>query len=151
MEEGVGVSEVPNTTAIAERVRTALEECMDGDLPGFSKAEVGLDRILVFGSYARGGALKGESDLDILLTLELSEAAPKTVATTYVQDCMLDQRKGFIEGFEEWFDGVDIIALDAEEAKIDIMDAFGDRLSGRREPTPTHFYDLERSEQTTLA
>lgn len=63
-----------------------------------------LREIIVFGSYGRGGATKGESDLDIFIDAEGENPEP-------VSFCMVNSRDKFRidRNFEEWFDDYDVV------------------------------------------
>lgn len=109
---------------------------------------VELNRILIFGSYGRGWAVKGESDLDIIIDYHFHGERAKTFVRGELEQCMVTRPDSVLDGLREWFDGVDVIPAPHDEIEEYLTQAF------RYPPTVGDHqfsaYDLSARETVTL-
>ena len=101
-----GLTDVPDHELLLSNINDVVGECQQEH-----GGNVQLDDAYVFGSYARGIARKGVSDLDILAVLsnpDGDELQPKFDSLrTLITFCLNDHEDTITAGFEEWFSGAD--------------------------------------------
>lgn len=162
MEDGIGIEDVPRLDELERNVDAVLSECTASrELPDFVFEVVDnpvlerldevleVERVLVFGSFAHGTALRGESDLDLLMTVNLTEDS--TFARSHVEDCLQRNHAEMIAGFESWFSGIDVIVVDDEDAGQAVMETFADPFSDlEKGPVPTRGYNLRTREHEPI-
>lgn len=161
MREGVSIEDVEDLGGLLLNIEAALDECLQPrTVPDFAKRgdrspvlerldEVAsVKNIGVFGSFVRGTALRGESDLDLLVTLVITEN-PTFVRST-VEDCLLDRSAELIADHQSWFAGVDVVVVEEGLAREQVRRLFDVAFDDPRIP-PSRVFDLREREFVSLA
>lgn len=107
---------VPSHEAMAE---------VEGPTPVLERLDeaVSIERVLVFGSYARGTALKETSDLDLLITID-AEPDDAMFIRTEIQDCLLDRADAVIGDLDDFFASLDVVVVEEDKAVSQIENQF---------------------------
>lgn len=111
-DEGVWIGDIDGTYKIQRNIRETIEECKgNGVRLEIPHSISGVTPQLVHGSYARGTAIKGESDLDLIIPIKKQRGEVNALLANIINMCMEDNESMLIRGFEEWFSGADIAAV----------------------------------------
>lgn len=73
-----------------------------------------LEDIYIVGSYARGTAKKGESDLDIMIVTNVGKNTKFVHNSADIQNCIGEEWINAPDSMKEWFDGADILRTNHE-------------------------------------
>lgn len=97
----IGIADFPHLGTLERRLKQAFQECDDYDME--------IDEIIIFGSYGRGTATKGVSDLDVFLYIE-PETLNRNENLYEAVSCMEggDMERKVLDGFGDWFAGLDV-------------------------------------------
>lgn len=104
----IGIEDLPDIGTLRSNIATVFNRCKSQ-----TDSDVVLDDIIMFGSYARGVASKGESDLDLMVIVkdkgDGSSEKDVSLDSAQINICMDNMGDNIILGYEDWFNGVDII------------------------------------------
>lgn len=112
-DKGIFITEFPDLDLLEDEIERLYKEAMDtvsfnGDIKN----------IYIFGSYARGTAVKGKSDLDVAVVLENIDFGEKKwgLENIHVAEMLtktLDEESP--QMFSEWFRGYDVLTFTINE------------------------------------
>lgn len=147
MSKNKGIWDIPNIDIIEERIKSISESFIEEH---YDKEKLEIEEVIVFGSFGRGTATYGKSDLDIMITTDSSYSRRDKRYSTmlhYYADHLSSKEIEILSGFENYFSSLDILAYPFMERDIHLMD-----LSERNRNQDVDYlaYSFERGKITTL-
>jgi predicted nucleotidyltransferase len=139
IDEGKSITEQTSErlTELHEKIQAAQEFAQDG-----LGLDVGRPTVYVFGSWARGTALAGQSDLDVVMMYEppdFTEFAQGQIwLTNETREVMRERKSGWMENL---FDGYDIFSIAGRNADTKLNNKFTESRDDRPEGE-TRIYNL---------
>lgn len=122
MDKNKGIWEIPNIDVIEERIKSISDAFIKEH---YDKEKLIIEEIIIFGSFGRGTAIYGKSDLDIMITTDSSYARTDKRYSTmlYYYSDHISSKEGYIlSGFENYFSGLDVLAYPFMERDIQLRD-----------------------------
>jgi hypothetical protein len=143
VRDGVSISDVPNLPGLRENFRESLVRCIDEQ----EDVDIEAERLFVVGSFARGTAEKGSSDLDVVVTfrspggdnLDPQLDAATTAVVVCVQDRLLDPLS---PEQQEWVEGIDVSDTKPRNELLTLERFTVETRENRPDGTP-QVYDLD--------
>lgn len=125
-----GIWEFNQLSELRDRIRSLYRDCRERE--GFTWE---IEDILVVGSYGRGDARKGDSDIDIKIFVD-TRGEDVGAEVLRLDSCIEESGNDIIRGYEDWFDDVEV-GVELAENKDIVMEQ---QLIKRK------FYSLEQME-----
>jgi len=113
----LSVTDVVEPAQLLQNTQTAARNCRgrNEELPIPEDFEV-VDSVIVVGSYGRGQAIPGESDLDILAPMTRDKAYMGPLMSNLAGACMEDeQQETLLQGVDEAVQEVDVIGVPQDD------------------------------------
>lgn len=114
---GLSITDFPKHDQIANWVEAAIRSCAEEEGKDLlERTQLVVGDMFVFGSYARDQAVKGESDLDVIVEVQNKrgeELDPDFDSLRRrVEMCAEDYLEDYVdENWDEWFAGADFMTM----------------------------------------